>query len=102
MRWNARRWTSRPPSSNKGARAAWDYFVDAEAEPVRHRYAFGNMGSAGPARKLADLPPQRREPEEMTFRFLSHWVWVMKFKNGEYEEIDVIELRIPVRQPEAI
>jgi hypothetical protein len=67
--------------------------MDAEAAPVTHRYRHGDMGAAGPATKLPDLPPRNRTPKGMTFRFMDYWVWVMEFENGDYEEIDVIELR---------
>jgi hypothetical protein len=93
MRWNASIHKTRPPSSNKGARKAWDEFVYAETQPVRNRYRYGNMGAAGCATSLPDLPPQGRVPKAMTYRFMDYWVWVMEFENGDYEEIDALTLR---------
>lgn len=46
------------------------------------------MGSKDPAIPLPDLPPLRRNPKEMTYKFMDYWVWVMEFENGDYEEID--------------
>ena len=84
MRWNARRWRSRPPASNKGARRAWDFFIKGEALPVRRSRL-----------RCDDLPARNRTPKEMTYRFMDYWVWVMEFENGDYEEIDALELRGP-------
>lgn len=62
---------------------------------MRNRFAYGNCGARGPATLLPDLPARKRTPKEMTYRFMDYWVWVMQFENGEYEEIDALELRGP-------
>lgn len=73
MRWNAAHHRKRPPSSNRGARHAWDYFAKANWND-----------------KIKDFEPETRTPKEMTYKFMDYWVWVMEYTNGDYEEIDGI------------
>jgi hypothetical protein len=63
---NCRIYVSRPPASCRGARRAWDYFTSNDD----------------------------RDPVSMWRAFLDYWVWVMEWEDGEFEEIDALELRV--------
>jgi hypothetical protein len=71
MRWNAVVHRKRPPASNRGARRAWDYF----SKP--------NWND-----NTKTFEPETRTPMEMSYRFMDYWVWVMKYTDDSYDEID--------------
>lgn len=64
--------TSRPAAKNKGARMAWDILCDFNADHT---------------------------PESMWYAYLGYWVWVMKFDNGEYDEVDGLIVADRVNNP---
>jgi hypothetical protein len=90
--WNSRTYTARPPAQNRGARKAWDFFVKQEQRSLPI-YEYGNAGSFGPAIFQGMAEPHNRTPKAMWRTHMDYWVWVMEFENGDYEEIDAMELR---------
>jgi hypothetical protein len=84
---NSVEYTSRPAANAPSARQAWDQFVLQEAKP-RKTTRYGNMGSAGVATSGPDEPPKNRKPLEMCRTFVGEWIWLMKFENGDFEELD--------------
>lgn len=71
-RWNSKIYISRPPARCKGARMAWD---------------------------ILSRRDDGQTPETMWHCFLDYWVWVMKFTNGEYEEVDGLVVTFYVNNP---
>ena len=76
---NSRKYTSRPPASCRGARKAWDLFAAYESDRLRAKPPTADA----PARTIVG----------MVRTHMDYWVWVMEYSDGEYDEIDAIELR---------
>lgn len=71
-RWNSRTYTSRPPARCKGARIAWDILINRD---------------------------DNKTPESMWYVHMDYWVWVMKFTDGEYDEVDGLIVSDRVNNP---
>ena len=94
---NSVSYVSRPPTNAPAARLAWDRFVEQESKP-RATTRYGNMGSAGVATSGPDEPPRNRTPVSMIRTFVGDWIWVMKFDDDDYEELECQVIAWQVRQ----
>ena len=66
---------------------AWDRFVEQESKP-RTTTRYGSMGAAGVATSGTEEPPRNRTPVSMIRTFVGDWIWLMKFEDGDYEELE--------------